>query len=368
MLLRDLQIENFRSFDEYRIKDLARVNLLVGDNNCGKTSVLEAAYLLAEEGSFHSLNFILQLREDYAFGAPEPGQAVGRQLFFARSIFRCAATPRDVIEPLPHIRIRASALRRGKSANIELMYEVPKSQVQLSTPSQLLPAAQESALKSTYQCDKEPIHGETSIDRLGRIGTLSMVGARFGHDPDPSLFIPTEGLTTRQIAAIWARLLPTKKETYVTEAMQIIDPRLTQVIPSPDTERRRDILVDLGSGRVPLSQLGGGALAMLSLGCGLAYVADQGILFVDEIDTGLHYSRLADMWRMVIKTAAKLDAQVFATTHSLDCIRALAATVEREPEVADDVAVFRIDRTSQEAVRFAGKELPVVAEHEIEVR
>lgn len=85
MLLRDLTIENFRSFDKYQLNGLARVNLLVGDNNCGKTSVLEAACLLASEGDIHLMNHLLELREDTNY-AQDPGAAVPRQKFGAISL------------------------------------------------------------------------------------------------------------------------------------------------------------------------------------------------------------------------------------------------------------------------------------------
>ena len=42
-MIRTLRLENYRSFERYELRDLARVNLLVGPNNCGKTSVLEAS-------------------------------------------------------------------------------------------------------------------------------------------------------------------------------------------------------------------------------------------------------------------------------------------------------------------------------------
>ena len=45
-----LRLANYRSFQEYELRGLARVNLLVGPNNCVKTSVLEAVQLLALGG------------------------------------------------------------------------------------------------------------------------------------------------------------------------------------------------------------------------------------------------------------------------------------------------------------------------------
>jgi len=49
-MLRDLTIKNYRAFKDFSIDGLARVNLIVGDNNAGKTSFLEAVYLLASRG------------------------------------------------------------------------------------------------------------------------------------------------------------------------------------------------------------------------------------------------------------------------------------------------------------------------------
>ena len=50
-MLTSLQLENYRGFERYRLEVLARVNLLVVRNNCGKTSVLEAVHLLASGGN-----------------------------------------------------------------------------------------------------------------------------------------------------------------------------------------------------------------------------------------------------------------------------------------------------------------------------
>lgn len=106
---------------------------------------------------------------------------------------------------------------------------------------------------------------------------------------------------------------------------------------------------------------------MLRTGIALAN-SRSGTLLIDEIDTGLHYSRLADMWKMVITAAKNLDVQVFATTHSLDCIRGLAEAVRNDDSFTDEVAVFRIDRRTTDAIRFDGEELEVIVDQEIEVR
>jgi AAA15 family ATPase/GTPase len=61
-ILRDLTIQNYRSFKNFHIEHLARVNLIVGMNNSGKTSLLEAAYLLVNQNSPLSLYEVLYNR------------------------------------------------------------------------------------------------------------------------------------------------------------------------------------------------------------------------------------------------------------------------------------------------------------------
>ena len=65
-MLRDLTIKNYRAFKDFSIDGLARVNLIVGKNNAGKTSFLEAVYLLVNQGSPSVLLQLLDNRGEFA--------------------------------------------------------------------------------------------------------------------------------------------------------------------------------------------------------------------------------------------------------------------------------------------------------------
>ena len=106
---------------------------------------------------------------------------------------------------------------------------------------------------------------------------------------------------------------------------------------------------------------------LLALSIYLASVKG-GILLVDEIDTGLHYSVLADMWKLVIATAIKNDIQVFATTHSLDCLRGLNEACERNPEFASEVSTQTIDRNLDSSIAGDANDLRAALDLGIEVR
>ncbi|MDX1969979.1 MAG: AAA family ATPase, partial [Planctomycetaceae bacterium] len=340
MLLRDLTIENYRSFDKYRLDNLARVNLLVGDNNCGKTSVLEAAFLLAAEGHFAVLHHILVVREDCSYGPASAGPS-SNLLVHADSIFHKDITRQPQNDHQASLKIKGVRGSLPDSTPLELEYSVGPSKQTTTTPAPWSVNGRESLLRMRYQKGSESLDGEAELDRLGRMAATATVNRGFSPSARPALFIPWKGLTTPQIAMIWKSLLPSRREQYAVESMRIIDSSVVDIIPSPDMQNLRDIYVDIGAKRVPMSQLGGGALNMMSIGCGLGFATNSGFLFIDEIDTGLHYSRLPDMWRMVIQSAKDLDVQVFATTHSLDCIRGLAAAVRDDESFVDDVAIFK---------------------------
>ena len=60
--------------------------------------------------------------------------------------------------------------------------------------------------------------------------------------------------------------------------------------------------------------------------------AKDGVLLVDEIENGIHYSVQPDLWRVVFEMATRLNVQVFATTHSYDCIKAFEEAARESEE------------------------------------
>ena len=120
----------------------------------------------------------------------------------------------------------------------------------------------------------------------------------------------------------------------------------------------------VGGKRVPIGSMGDGVWRLLGIALSLVR-AERGILLIDEIDTGLHYSVLVDMWRLVYETAKRLEVQIFATTHSRDCYEALASVAEAGRY---DISLQRIERGKPLAIAFSEAEIVQAAERGIEVR
>lgn len=94
----------------------------------------------------------------------------------------------------------------------------------------------------------------------------------------------------------------------------------------------------------------------------------NGVLLIDEIDTGLHFSVMEEMWKLVVSTARQSNVQVFATTHSYDCILGLAALFESTPTLAPEVSVQKIERSLPESVSLDAKQIRIAVRQDIEVR
>ena len=92
------------------------------------------------------------------------------------------------------------------------------------------------------------------------------------------------------------------------------------------------------------------------------------VLLVDEIDTGLYFSTMSDMWKLIGKTAKKLDVQVFATTHNSDCWSSLADVIQSEDLEGEEITIHRIESDKNSSVVFTEPEIVIAAKRNIEVR
>jgi hypothetical protein len=391
VLLRDLTIENYRSFENYKLDGLARVNLLVGDNNCGKTSVLEAVELLCGHDPLVSL-------ERIAFRRGEVVPAGSGMSFAKKTTETCAGFPTGRVVALGSLfklfgRVESAAPSWELTALIE------------TCPPQLARFVRETvedesgkitdATEPHDESDDEeswqlrltmrhgPVHGHRRVPVTGD-GGLHMPYASGGAMARGSLpsrhglhtvVCGLRGVEGADLINVWDQVIRRGQKPRVIAAMRLILPDLEDLDYMPSLVSNRNpnagMVVrfnnEIGVGPIGLNSFGDGTQRLLGLVTTIA-AGSSGLVLIDEIDTGLHYSKLSEMWRMIIKAAAELDVQVFATTHSLDCIRGLSDAVDREPDMTDQVAIFRIDRQTNEAVRFDGEELSVVASHEIEVR
>jgi AAA15 family ATPase/GTPase len=118
---------------------------------------------------------------------------------------------------------------------------------------------------------------------------------------------------------------------------------------------------------LPIRSLGDGMQRVLGIALALVNAKD-GLLLIDEIENGLHYSTQPDLWRLIFQLAGKLNVQVFATTHSWDCIEAFQEAAQED--VQEEGVLIRLEYKKGEvsATLFNEQKLAAVTRAQIEVR
>jgi predicted ATP-dependent endonuclease of OLD family len=146
-----------------------------------------------------------------------------------------------------------------------------------------------------------------------------------------------------------------------------IDSRITKVRIDPG-EDGNQIVVDIGlSELLPLAQVGQGVYRLATI---LADIIGEktDVLLIDEIENGLHHSVQKQVWTGLAEVAKELNVQIFATTHSGECLQAAhRAFLERETYDLGVIQLFRTEKGDQG--RLLDKELIEAAiEANIELR
>jgi hypothetical protein len=309
-MLKSLKIENFKRFRELDFPQLKRVNLIAGKNNTGKTGVLEALLLLLEQA-----NALSALPSAFR-NCANIGDATEN---FYKWLFRDRETSRPIVisTSTPELAAYAVVLEMPNAGQTHAGYKLVDS-ISLRVRPELL---------------------KTSL-RLGAV-PLSV------RPSDP-----------QQDAADYDRVvLKAGGEERLESLLRKLEPRLKS-IRSIRPHGASLIYFDLGlKEKIPAVHLGQGFIRLLSIYSELI-ASDKRVLLIDEVENGLHHSVLTEIWRGLLHAAEQENVQIFATTHSYECIRAaheaFSETLDydfalhRLEEVKGDILVTTYDKETLE--------------------
>jgi AAA15 family ATPase/GTPase len=189
----------------------------------------------------------------------------------------------------------------------------------------------------------------------------------------PCGFIPTQFISMDELALEWDKIVLTQYDEVVRQALKIIAPSFENLV-FVQGNKKRFAKVKLSDSirPVPLKSLGDGMIRVLQLALKLVS-AKGGFLLIDEFENGLHYSTQEKIWALLFEMAEKLDIQVFATTHSWDCIESFNKVALEHKDVGG--VLFRMGksvRTSDKgkiiATVFSEDELATMTQIDMEIR
>lgn len=380
-MLKSLIIKNFRSLEDFQVEKLGRVNLIVGKNNSGKSSVLEALRIFAGNAHQELLEQIAQSHDEKCFLDKD-----AKQSFKDSMPYEWLFTGR--IFPVDDRAVVIGESDNDEALKIYHVYKVEKEYVSTDAEGNKETIMGPVRVSNPDLVRNSQIFGEgLLIKKNGNAVSIdfNVISSDFRRfvkveSALPCGFIPTQLLTTNELANDWDSIALTELENTVKDAMKIILPEFENITfvndPSYTESQhiRRIAKVKIkGMDRpVPLNSLGDGMLRILQIALKLV-TAKGGFLLIDEFENGLHYSVQEKVWRLLFVMADKLDIQVFSTTHSWDCIESFAKVAIEKQDV--DGLLFRVGQSVRNsdkgrviATVFEKEQLFSITQSDVEVR
>ncbi len=366
-MLKSLKIKNFRCFEEFDLQQLGRVNLLVGRNNSGKTSILEALHILNSPGSCKPFLDIIDCRGEYSWNENDGDE----EIFDVSHLFNG-----HQMNEGSHFEFLGIA---NNTKTINFSFESRGG----SPPENFFTPPKDGRKHTVSFINSGSIQPDEIIFTLKWEGINDAVSILYIpiNTPRHNIYRNTLELKSSQLIHLassimntvisqFNQIVLTPKEDILCESLRIIEPGIERIAPVATKGNRKNdggFVVSINKQRVPIGSMGYGIWRMLEITLAMVNIPG-GTLLIDEIDTGLHFSVMIDLWKLICKTAEKLDIQVFATTHNSDCWKSLAEVANSDDIASDDITIHRIERGKKTSVVFNEREMAIAAERDIEVR
>ncbi len=279
--LTEIEIEEFKCFKGFKASGFKRVNLIGGKNNIGKTALLEAMYVnVRAKDVSYLVNAILSVKITRELpnlvGLGRPLEE--KDLLVFLEFHKRYSVKSNLIKQDFHVLL--------KELKKQYSFSVDKKNI-------VVDASEINMASFLSENKAENITYFSQIKQDSALSHLFQIIQRKNKEDDLNIFI--------------------KEFDGGIERFKVIGN-------SPQCETNgeyRDI-----------TEFGDGLKSYISIICAL-YACENGYLFIDEIDNGIHYTQLDRLWEIILELSEKNHCQVFASTHSKEMIDSFARTAKR---------------------------------------
>ena len=312
-MLESLRIRNYRVFKDLKVDGLHRINLIAGKNNSGKTSLLEAIFLLAGAGNPQlAVNaYVLRITEESVQATPVAFESAWKEIFHSLD------TNSPIVIEGCHshyglLKLEMS-LERWHGDETRLPGSFDRTSL-----SEIIGASSRSLTLRYHDSFNNESIGQVRLTR-NRLDVIQ---------PETSILLNSRIILPKledihEEAVLLGKLRTQKRSDVLLNALNIIEPNLQSVEDSAASGVPM-IWGDIGlSELIPLPMMGEGMTHLARIVLSISSVPG-GMVLIDEVENGLHHSVQAKVWKAIASAAEQFDVQVFATTHSFECIETAA--------------------------------------------
>lgn len=335
-MLKSISIKNFKSLKNLQISSLSRITLLGGKNNVGKSTLLEAIFLFLDR-----LNPNMTIRQFNWRGISEI--PLNSDAIFA-PIFNDFDTNNTIqISVSYEQNLKETMTIQFKKENRTVILP---TQIQPNNMNGQIKTNQESIASSIleikYDKTNFPIQNINLVVNNQGIG-MEIVNAK-SIDIQAAFLSARSHIDPSENAIRFSNLDIQGKAEKLVKQLNIIEPRLRSLSVAASNNGKSMIYGDLGMSRkFPISYMGDGFNRIVAILLVIAST-ENGIVFIDEIENGIHYSVLPDIWKVILQSSKDFNCQVIATTHSYECLQSAVEGITED--LKDEFEYIRLEKNN----------------------
>ena len=351
--IKNINIKYFRGIDHLTIEDFSRVNVFLGQNNSGKTTMLEAIAMLMSMSNPDVPQAINAVRARKPFS-----NFIDVQYFFNNL---------DVTTP-PEVKAELSD-GSFRHLTLALSYVFDELADPKNEPQQQMGAVK---YVNTLEMNFEIAKGTTRQSHKSwlRVNSQGLVVNRKvadGYLENKRAWLTPSDLMTSNLANDLAELFKRNRKDTILALLKLFDTRINSIEILTD-----DIYIGFEgmSQMLSVSMMGDGLRRYLNIVASAANPLID-ILLIDEIDNGLHYSVYKKLWQALFALAEASNKQIFVTTHSKETLGHLNKMLEEHVEYQQELRIFTLEKTrlkGYQAYRLTYNGLQEATANDIELR
>lgn len=350
---KNIEIINFRGIDHLKIGDFARVNVFLGQNNSGKSTVLEAITMLMGMSNPDIPQIINAIRARRPFS-----NFIDIKYFFRNM---------DVAVSPEVSSLQTDGTSRHLKLGLSYVWDEfanAKNEPAQQTGSVIYANTLEMHFDVTKGLDNQSYNSWIRVNPQGLV--VNRKSAEGYMEQNRAGLIPSD-LMTNNLVNDLTELFRRNMKDSVLKLLKLFDERVNGIeILTDDVYIGFEGMTEM----LPIRVTGDGLRRYLSI---VASAANPmiNVILIDEIDNGLHYSVYEKLWKAIFMLAVESDKQLFVTTHSKETLHYLNEMLIFNPQYQHEISLYTLVKTlnnGHQAYKYSYEGLSGACENDIELR
>ncbi|CAA6819204.1 MAG: Unknown protein [uncultured Sulfurovum sp.] len=305
--IKNIEIKNFKCFEDFKAEGFGRVNLIGGKNNVGKTAFMEATY-------------------------------VNTRVEDVKSFTSALTDVKDMRENLNILAELITNKFKEKERHIKSLELFNKLNI-ISNVNNI-----------SYNIEEIDSVKKYIFDIKDKTKTINVNDFSFIYSRKSNVnFIDNFGLSNIEIIHSYSFIQRKDEESYLNSLLKLLDSRIESFKIIDEIPQCK-----VNNKYCEITEFGDGVRHLISIVTSL-YQSEDGYIYIDELDNGIHYTMLDELWTVVLLISQKLNVQVFATTHSKECIESFNRVQLKKLDETQDTYYFEMARNSKTDRIFMSK-------------